>query len=174
MRKFNFWNGRSQRVGKKQRRLMLSSRRRQALMSVNLAVESLEDRNLLAANPLLSIGSNQFFAQNAPISEFAVPLRATFTDEADSTPQTFSASIDWGDGSPIDTDATVLSRVHSPIFAAEAAGDPITGRIEARHSYADVGSYTVTITLTDDSAIAAPATTGLSRPKAASGMPMTL
>src|SRR5258708_3313833 len=59
---------------------------------------------------------------------------ATFTDDnAAATPADFTATIDWGDGSP--TTAGM-------IFASSAAF-----AVVGQHTYADEGSFTVTVTI---------------------------
>ena len=64
---------------------------------------------MLAANPLLTIPSGQFFEQNVATAN-TVPLRASFTDVIDdpAVEANFTSSIDWGDGSPLDTSQAVF------------------------------------------------------------------
>jgi PKD repeat protein len=59
-----------------------------------------------------------------------VAVSATFTDPG--TLDTHTATIDWGDGTAVDT------------------VDPATSPVAGSHVYADNGDYTVTVTVTDD------------------------
>ncbi|MGH1491576.1 MAG: PKD domain-containing protein [Acidimicrobiales bacterium] len=63
-----------------------------------------------------------------------VDLIGSFTDA--NTDDTHTATVDWGDGSPI-ADAIV----------AEVDG---SGSFVAQHTYSEVGDYEITVTLTDD------------------------
>ena len=64
-----------------------------------LSVERLEDRYMLAANPVLSLESNQFFGAGGSFT----PFRATFTDVVSDASPIREYTINWGDGSPDDT-----------------------------------------------------------------------
>ncbi len=55
----------------------------------------------------------------------------------------FSYSIDWGDGSPIDTGP-------APIDIPGGPGIPTQGSFDGAHTYLAAGTYTVTVTLVDD------------------------
>ena len=66
---------------------------------------------------------------------------ATFTDAGFGPTETFTAAIDWGDGQ---VDAAV------PIVVDGEAGRLTVGDVAGSHTYAAVGSYTVTVTVTDD------------------------
>jgi hypothetical protein len=67
-----------------------------------------------------------------------VTVAATFTDPG--VADTQSASIDWGDGSPLDTSFTSFTDAH---------GGGI-GELEDSHVYATPGTRVITVTLTDD------------------------
>ncbi len=67
-----------------------------------------------------------------------VALAATFTDPGVADTQT--ASIDWGDGSPLDTSFTSF---------ADARGGA-TGEIRDSHAYPTPGTRVITLTVTDD------------------------
>ena len=67
---------------------------------------------------------------------------AGFTSVLAGTQETFTATIDWGDGSSIG--AGTLSVVNG------AAGKVTTGTVSGSHTYATAGTYTVTVTVQDD------------------------
>src|SRR3954454_7950986 len=102
LRKLNFF-GHSRKSRKSRGR---SRRGWKIQRSVPLGIESLEERCMLSAAPVLSSPAGQFFPQNTQftVSDLAAPLRATFIDVVDqvdvdsSTLQSYVASIDWGDG----------------------------------------------------------------------------
>ncbi len=65
-----------------------------------------------------------------------------FTLSSAGTQETFTASIDWGDGAPAQTGT--LSVVMG------SAGVITTGTVSGTHAYANNGQYTVNVTITDD------------------------
>ncbi|MEJ7593513.1 MAG: PKD domain-containing protein, partial [Planctomycetaceae bacterium] len=72
---------------------------------------------------------------------------ATYTDQgysdaAVSASETFTGSIHWGDGSPIQTAALTVTN--------GAAGVLTLGNVSGTHTFAGIGTYTVTITVSDD------------------------
>ncbi|MHB0960242.1 MAG: PKD domain-containing protein [Pirellulaceae bacterium] len=72
----------------------------------------------------------------------------TFTDPGFSstsagTSETFTYSINWGDG-------TASSTGMATITQAGSAGAPTAGSFDGSHVYADDGIYTATVTVTDD------------------------
>jgi hypothetical protein len=67
------------------------------------------------------------------------PVLATFTDPSGSIGQSgWTATVNWGDGTPTDTSPTVSS-----------TATPYQYTLNADHTYASPGIYTVTITITD-------------------------
>jgi len=81
-------------------------------------------------SPLVDAGSDQGVDEG----ETVLLDPATFSDAG--TGDTHSATIDWGDGSPVEG-GTVL----------ESGG---TGTVSGSHVYTDNGIYTISITVTDD------------------------
>lgn len=69
-----------------------------------------------------------------------LPVRLTLTFTDPGLPDTQTATIDWGDGSPLDTSFEVFS---------DAFGGA-TGTLMDRRTFPAPGSYTVTATVTDD------------------------
>jgi RHS repeat-associated protein len=86
---------------------------------------------------------------------------ATFTDSfGGATASDFTVSIDWGDGSGLDTTTGTVSG---------STGGPFT--VSGQHTYADEGNYNVQITLSDDGSGTATAT--LTRPSTVNDAALT-
>jgi hypothetical protein len=63
---------------------------------------------------------------------------ASFTDsDANATAGEYSATVDWGDGSPLDTTATITQNADGSFS------------VNGTHTYAEEGTYTVKVTITD-------------------------
>jgi hypothetical protein len=153
LRTWRFWDGGHRKLRPAGWRRAARGRRRKALRSRMLGVESLEDRYMLAANPVLSIEPGQFFEAlpvNTAGEDNQTPFRATFTDEFEFG-QSFSYTIDWGDNSSFDPGQPVSVTNETPLglLGLPAIGDPLSGRIEAFHSYTAAGHYTVEVQLYD-------------------------
>ena len=81
-----------------------------------------------------------------------VALETTFTDPgfdnplspAGPTQETFTAIINWGDGTTEPVGDIALNR------QSGKAGTPTAGTIKAGHAYADNGDYKITFTIADD------------------------
>lgn len=89
--------------------------------------------------PILTVKSNQSVA---PGNEVQVDL-ATFTDPGNL--DTHTASIDWGDGTPIEFgNITILS----PGTQGDIGG--LTGLVTGSHKYNDSGEFSVTVEVCDN------------------------
>lgn len=75
------------------------------------------------------------------IEDLARFLDAGFDNPAAGSEETFSYTIDWGDGSPL---------VVGSIGDTGRNSGPSAGAFSGSHIYLDDGTYTVTVTLTDD------------------------
>ena len=81
---------------------------------------------------------------------FTLTDLATFTDpgfdnslDSPATTETFSYSVDWGDGSDPDTGTATIDQPGS-------AGVVTVGSFDGSHTYASGGDYTVTVSVVDD------------------------
>jgi uncharacterized delta-60 repeat protein len=66
---------------------------------------------------------------------------ATFTDPGFSSAETYSATINWGDGAPTDAGTVAVT--------PGAAGRATAGTVSGQHTYGSAGTYTVTVTVAD-------------------------
>ncbi len=73
----------------------------------------------------------------------SVPTFATFSDPGFGSTETFTYSIDWGDGEAV-------TRGDATITRAGAAGVPTLGRVGVAKTFNTAGRYTGTLTLRDD------------------------
>jgi len=113
--------------------------------SPTIAITDLSNSSLAAT---ISSGVDQMDVTAAALNATALPIDATqgtifsgnvatFTDgDASTTPDDFTASIDWGDGNS-----------SNGIITAGAGGGSFT--VAGSHTYADNGSYTVQVSVTD-------------------------
>ncbi len=67
----------------------------------------------------------------------------TFADPGFGAGETFAYTVDWGDGSPVDSGTALINTPGGP-------GMPTRGSFDASHVYADNGDYTVALTVEDD------------------------
>jgi Ca2+-binding RTX toxin-like protein len=143
---FNRDRNRSSQPGRKH------TRHSKSLRSAILGIEQLELRALLAVDPSLTISAGQFFPTGND-ADVVVPFRASFQDIFESVPETFSYSIDWGDGSTDSTGVTgdgTIEHMHAnPTAPTPVVNDPLIGRIKKEHAFDEADEYTVTVTLAD-------------------------
>jgi len=86
--------------------------------------------------PVLTVVGNQSTDEGAPVT---ITDLGTFTDADGESGETYTYSIDWGDGTTGSTgNATV-----------DSIGPPTAGSFDGSHTYADNGVYTVTVTIND-------------------------
>jgi RHS repeat-associated protein len=74
----------------------------------------------------------------------------TFSDPGFGLTESFTASVDWGDGTPVEPATVVID--------TGSAGQPTVGQVSATHTFAAVGTYTVTVSVTDDDGASGSAT----------------
>ena len=89
-----------------------------------------------ASDATANVGASTTFA----LATFTDP---GFTSSTAGTQETFTATVDWGDGSPVETITGVTVVNGSP-------GVLTTGSISADHVYAAAGVFTVAVTISDD------------------------
>jgi Ca2+-binding RTX toxin-like protein len=139
------------------------SRRGNGLRS-SLSVENLEERMVLSATlPNLQMSPETVATTGQFVS---LNYLARYTDVVDSiVPNEFggfsavlsnySYSIDWGDDSTPDADVTFPS-----VPIQDVVGAQIDGKIKGRHTYAEAGEYTVTVSLTESDDVETTVVTG--------------
>jgi large repetitive protein len=99
------------------------------------------------AAPTLSVATNQVVNEGQFLD---LPSLGAFTDPGFNNPlnpgqptvETFTYTVNWGDGSPTESAAVPVSVGSPGVLTAGGFGNS--------HTYADNGVYTVTVTVTDD------------------------
>ena len=72
-----------------------------------------------------------------------------YIDSSSATDETFTYSIDWGDGTTVATGSVEIDQLGS--LPSGGSPSPLTtGSIDASHTYANDGRYNVTVTVTDN------------------------
>ena len=104
-------------------------------------------------NPTLTLIANQAINEGSLLSlpnigqftdpGFANSLNVNDPSNGGETTETFSYSINWGDGTTIDLGSATID-------APGSVGVLTTGSFDGSHTYADNGLYTVTVTVFDD------------------------
>lgn len=111
--------------------------------------------NVLNVSPTLTVVGSQSLDEGSPLSLMNI---GTFTDPGFNNPlnagnaatggefeETFTFSINWGDGTATDSGAATVDTLGS-------AGVLTAGSFDGQHTFADNGTYTVTVTVFDDDA----------------------
>ncbi len=98
--------------------------------------------------PSLTVVGDQKVAEEAPllvanIGQFTDPGFDNLLNVGGETTERFSFTVDWGDGTPIDSGPGTIDAPGSP-------GVLTAGSFDAQHVYPHGGVYTVTVTLSDD------------------------
>jgi PKD repeat protein len=95
--------------------------------------------------PTVTAADNQTISEGATlsISDCGVLTDPGFDNPILGTAETFTFTIDWGDGTPVDAGSPTVDVVGAPGVLTECSFD-------GSHIYADNGIYTVTITVMDD------------------------
>jgi PKD repeat protein len=104
-------------------------------------------------NPTLSVVGNQTVNEGSLLSltnigtftdpGFDNPLNAGNVGNGGETAETFTYSINWGDG-------TAASTGNATVDVPGGVGVPTAGSFDGSHTYADNGTYTVTVIVFDD------------------------
>jgi len=92
-----------------------------------------------AASGRADAGATHLFLAPHPGATLTDPGLDDLTNAA---AETFTGTIDWGDGSPVE-DATVT-------WISGQLGSPTLGAVTGSHLYAEQGAYVVTVTVADD------------------------
>ncbi len=106
--------------------------------------------------PVLTVADNQTTNEGSLLSitnvgQFTDPGFDNPLNVGGETQEQFTYTIDWGDGTPIDSGPPTIDVVGGP-------GVPTQGSFDGSHIYADNGVYTVTVTVSDDDGGSATAT----------------
>lgn len=88
-------------------------------------------------------GSDFDAVKRTPFSRIVATFSdAAFTSVAAGTQETFTASIDWGDGTPVEPGSISV--------VPGTAGVPTTGTVSGSHNFASAGTYSATVVVGDD------------------------
>jgi ELWxxDGT repeat protein len=97
------------------------------------------------AAPLVTAAADRTIDEGAAlsVSDLAIIADAGFKNAARGSDETFTYTISWGDGSPLETGAATVDMVGN-------ASRPTVASLDGTHTYLDDGTFTVTVTVTDD------------------------
>ncbi len=100
---------------------------------------------VLNTEPMVMTVGNQTTTEGVELelSNLATISDPGYVNPAIPSAETFTYSIDWGDGSNADTGTATIDQVGR-------GGRPTLASIDGSHTYADDGAYTVTVTVLDD------------------------
>ena len=122
--------------------------------TINVTVEDSQSQTKTASTsvgvgnvaPTLTVrNGNQTVAEGTELSltDLGAITDPGFANAALSEDETFTYSINWGDGSSADTGSATIDDLGE-------VGDPTDASFDGSHTYADNGSYTVTVRAADD------------------------
>src|SRR5690606_13899736 len=94
--------------------------------------------------PTLTVPSDQVALEGAPLvlSNIGQISDPGYRNYELATDETFTYSINWGDGTTSDTGTATIDQIGSE-------GVPTLASFDGAHTFADDGVYTVTVTVTD-------------------------
>ena len=93
--------------------------------------------------PLVTAAGDQAIAEGSALTlEVAAFSDPGFIGIAAGTSETFSATIDWGDGAPVEAGTVSFTPGNPGVFSQ--------GTVHGQHTYLDDGLYSVTVTVMDD------------------------
>ena len=118
---------------------------------VGLSITDAANRTLFASTtatvgnvpPTITPAEDQTIVEDAELSlDVATFADPGFTNQSAGSAETFTATIDWGDGTPVD--------VSTPKVTQGGQGTFTAGTVTGAHTYAGSGDYLVTLTVIDD------------------------
>jgi len=107
------------------------------LTSQSVTVRNVDPAVRAAANQIINLGDGLNLTDIASLTD------PGYSDPVVGVSETFTYTIDWGDGSPQETGTATVDANGSP-------GSPTTASFDGSHTYTSGGVYTVTVTAFDD------------------------
>jgi methionine-rich copper-binding protein CopC len=119
----------------------------QTMQTVQIAVGNVAPQLTVAGNQTVNEGSLLSLANIGQFTDpgFDNPLNVLDPSNGGETTETFTYTINWGDGTAVDGGAATVD-----VFGS--VGVPTSGSFDGSHTYADNGVYTVIVTVFDDDA----------------------